>query len=1315
MASPQWNPSAAGPNLLRSKSFSASTTSAAAAAAVVAAAAYGQQQQQQPPQPQPQQPTTYGVRETGFLEKLLHSYGFIQCAERQARLFFHFSEYKSGPVETLKIGEPVEFEMSVDRRTGKPIAIQVIRLPRGAIPTEMLSEEKVTGIVATEAKVDKPNGTVHPSDLGRVSYERNGECFFIPYSVDDLLDGPNLKLKIGDQVSFFIATDKRTGAMRARQVHCLNGVPPGALEAAAAAAAVAPSVAAGMGPSAAANGMAVGPPNGVVVMAGNGGVVQNGPMQANQLSAAVGGGGQIGLNQQPQGLATAAQNGTVAHLAPLQMGVQSSGAPMMNGHSGNQYTQAGGAAAHLQPMSAPPMINSNGQSPFFTPPSSSAAVAAATATSVSTAGVTPYDILSHHTLSELLQPKQNQFFVDEKAFAGLAGSLASASLAGAVVGPRVMGVVCSMKDSFGFIERADVVKEIFFHYSEYQAGNVGDLQLGDDVEFNVAERNGKEVAVGIVKLHQGTVVFEDVEPHRLRGRVTRPLTRLSLRKQSDPLPGRLVTYQLGNSHEALELPYGDKDQRGEFTLQENDLVEFQVATDRRDALRRATNISLLDESFAISGEKRERGAIAALKDGYGFIKCWDRDARMFFHFSEILDETSEIHLNDEVVFSVVQDPTSDDRQIAIRIHLYPQGTLCTESVLEGEFTGTVQKEPTVGYQARTESGEDLVPSQQSGLIIYSHPTTAEFMTLSYYTKDLDQRFQPPKSGDQVTFQIQESRKTSPPTRMAISVRPASVGLSQSQTLLNGAGMNNSVLVPAPVQNEPVPQHTHQQPQQQQQQQQKALQQQVQQQQQQPQPNLSLVVPSTPTSADSIPHFYLGGGGGPLTSPTTRNSPPEGANPMPRSYSPPAGPPSASSSHEKLANGYAQGAQPHGGVTYSRSSSTSLASSSGSCVTSSAPRLQGFIATLKETFGFIETAEHEKEVFFHFTMFDGEPTDLELGDEVEYTLVKKSGKTSAEAVKKIPTGTIPGVEVHSGWFDGRVVRPMRCVNPDQDEYHGIVEITSLDGEPNGWLSGESFPFGVTSLVDKRDYLQAGDAVKFQVGTCMLTNRKRAMTISSSKNFVRARVDSIKGQYGFISYETDESKKLFFHMSEVEGNTAVEPGDEVEFVILQNLRSRKFSATSVRKLSESQRPEHLRLSRLKSLSVNEDERGFRLVVIRPPKGPEGSSKGFLHYVRRQWTGPPLNQPQMMMTSTAATSGVATVVTPSLSASSLLPPSSSSSYTSAAGGQSSPSPANTPPKKTTFPGGLHSAYSSASSSANPSPNCSPHANAILNGHCY
>ena len=32
---------------------------------------------------------------------------------------------------------------------------------------------------------------------------------------------------------------------------------------------------------------------------------------------------------------------------------------------------------------------------------------------------------------------------------------------------------------------------------------------------------------------------------------------------------------------------------------------------------------------------------------------------------------------------------------------------------------------------------------------------------------------------------------------------------------------------------------------------------------------------------------------------------------------------------------------------------------------SSAKSQGFIATLKENFGFIETAAHDKEVFFHF--------------------------------------------------------------------------------------------------------------------------------------------------------------------------------------------------------------------------------------------------------------------------------------------------------------------------------------------------------------
>lgn len=85
-----------------------------------------------------------------------------------------------------------------------------------------------------------------------------------------------------------------------------------------------------------------------------------------------------------------------------------------------------------------------------------------------------------------------------------------------------------------------------------------------------------------------------------------------------------------------------------------DWVQFRIATDRRDQLQRATNISLLPESFVVSGEKREQGVVVALKEGFGFLRCVEREPRLYFNFSEVLDVDREIALNDEVEFTVVQ-------------------------------------------------------------------------------------------------------------------------------------------------------------------------------------------------------------------------------------------------------------------------------------------------------------------------------------------------------------------------------------------------------------------------------------------------------------------------------------------------------------------------------------------------------------------------------------------------------------------------------------------------------------------------------------
>lgn len=762
------------------------------------------------------------IRETGFVEKLLHSYGFIQCCEREARLFFHFSEY-SGEINDVNIGEPVEFEMSYDRRTGRPIARSVVKSNSDNVSFEMLSEERYTGSIVQEAKPTKnKNGCINGTadGLGRVTYEHNGECFFLPYGLEDIIDGEHVKVKAGDQVTFFIATDKRNGNIQARKLELVNVPPPS----------------------------------------------------------------------------------------------------------------------------------------------------------------------------------------------------------------KYQGVVCSLKDSFGFIERADAVKEIFFHYSEYN-GDIHKLELGEDVEFDIQSRNGKEVAVNISGLPEGTVIFEDIAIDKIKGKLLRTLK--SNRRQSDPLGGR-ISYDSPKG--VVEIPYGDKDQKGDYTLCVGDIVEFNIATDRRDKLQRATNIVLLDETFENSAEQRETGVVVSVKDTYGFIQCTERDVRMFFHFSEVLESSRDVKCQDEVEFTVTPDPSTPNRNMAIRIRYLPKGSVSFINIRPEKYVGTIDREPSL-HRSPNKNNKD----PDTGSIIFDFEGAIHH--ISYLVKDLLDLKSPPRYGDKVEFNIGELKRSN--SRIALNVKVLFRNIST--------------------------------------------------------------------------------------------------------------------------------------------------------------KCQGFIATLKDNYGFIENADHEKEVFFHYSSYDGDPNELDLGDEVEYTVTRKSGKISAENIRKLLKGTIAQEETlrDKGTLQGKVVRPMRIVNPDQDEYCGLVQ-SGVDDDSDNQL----YPYGITSLADKHDFLQKGDIVKFQVAIGK-GGKMRAVCIAAMRKYIRARVDSVKGQFGFINHEVEEGKKLFFHMTEVHDGVEVQPGDEVEFVVVQNQRNGKYSACSLRKITDRQRPEHL-VSRLKS--INEDANGPRIIAIRQPKGPDGS-KGFV----------------------------------------------------------------------------------------------------------
>ncbi|XP_008289647.1 cold shock domain-containing protein E1 isoform X7 [Stegastes partitus] len=791
-----------------------------------------------------------GIRETGVVEKLLTSYGFIQCSERQARLFFHCSQY-NGNLQELKIGDDVEFEVSSDRRTGKPIAVKLLK-----IKPEVLPEERISGQVGPDLHAypfTVLHGYIHPVvssiplhldgksapgqvPTGSVCYERNGEVFYLTYTPEDV-EG-NIHLDTGDKVSFYMDTNKHTGAVSARNI-------------------------------------------------------------------------------------------------------------------------------------------------------------------------------------QLVKKKQM----------------------------RCQGVVCATKEAFGFIERADVVKEIFFHYSEFK-GDLEALQAGDDVEFTIKDRNGKEVATDVRLLPQGTVIFEDISIEQFEGTVVKVIPKVPTKNQNDPLPGR-ISARIGFTDK--ELPFGEKDTKSKVTLLEGDHIQFNISTDRRDKLERATNIDILPDTFNFTKETREMGVIAAIRDGFGFIKCVDRDARMFFHFSEVLEE-SQLHISDEVEFTVVPDMLSAQRNHAVRIKKLPKGTVSFHTQSEQRFVGVVEKEviaasknasPTKSKEKKKDKGKIVEKEAEEGMIAYEDCGVK--LTVPYHTKDLEGGGHP-QAGDKVEFSINEVKRTG--QQSAVSIR-----------VLN------------------------------------------------------------------------------------RNA-------------------------------------------------------------SIAKRLHGFVATLKDNFGFIETANHDQEIFFHYSEMCGDLENLELGDTVEYTLSKgKGNKVSAEKVTKVAAVNGTGEDVSASVMMGKVIRPLRSVDPSQTEYQGLIEVTE-----EGGTKGQNYPFGIMGMASKADCLQKGELVKFQVCTVAQTGQKMACNVVPQR---RALVECVKDQFGFITYEVGESKKLFFHVKEVQDGLELQTGDEVEFSVVLNQRTGKCSACNVRRVSEgpkpvvTPRPDRL-VNRLKSITLD-DASAPRLVIVRQPRGPD-NSKGF-----------------------------------------------------------------------------------------------------------
>lgn len=110
-------------------------------------------------------------------------------------------------------------------------------------------------------------------------------------------------------------------------------------------------------------------------------------------------------------------------------------------------------------------------------------------------------------------------------------------------------------------------------------------------------------------------------------------------------------------------------------------------------------------------------------------------------------------------------------------------------------------------------------------------------------------------------------------------------------------------------------------------------------------------------------------------------------------------------------------------------------------------------------------------------FDGDSNTLELGQEVEYNLGNRGNSgscSSAENVKIVPKGSITLPPIKGDILDGTISRPLRSVNPDQNEYSGLIRLKSDNGNDE-----KEYEFGIMGLTNKRELLQVGDLVQFQV--------------------------------------------------------------------------------------------------------------------------------------------------------------------------------------------------------------------------------------------
>ena len=260
------------------------------------------------------------------------------------------------------------------------------------------------------------------------------------------------------------------------------------------------------------------------------------------------------------------------------------------------------------------------------------------------------------------------------------------------------GRIISLLENFGFIDCADRMEDIFFHYSELFPNSIAsspeDLQVGQVVHFefrgSYAETSGKkEKALRVEVMPEGTEVKWDIELDKLfagaasngrKGNVLKVAPSSLGRRENISIksgdwsascgvirlcPEDVIKGGAGSGGEDL-VYYKSEDQVSQGKLGEQDLVQFQLVRNRKTKCLFARNIKLLQsekekltmarEARLIAGATKEKGVVLSLQNNGGYLRSTRHDLPIFFRNNHVEGEDGKnLQKGDIVEFLVVYD------------------------------------------------------------------------------------------------------------------------------------------------------------------------------------------------------------------------------------------------------------------------------------------------------------------------------------------------------------------------------------------------------------------------------------------------------------------------------------------------------------------------------------------------------------------------------------------------------------------------------------------------------------------------------------